>query len=124
LLARVPGAVRRLFDRLAPDRITLPSGMRVAIDYQDPAAPVLAVRLQEVFGLAETPRVLDGRVPVVMHLLSPAGRPVQVTRDLASFWATGYFEVRRDLRGRYPRHRWPDDPAHAAPGIGRPRHPK
>lgn len=124
LLAGVPGAMRRHFDHLAPDRITLPSGTRVAIDYQDPRAPVLAVRLQEVFGLAETPRVLDGRVSVVMHLLSPAGRPVQVTRDLASFWATGYFEVRRDLRGRYPRHRWPDDPAHAAPGIGRPRHPK
>jgi ATP-dependent helicase HrpB len=71
---------------------------------------VLAVRLQEVFGLTETPRVAEGRLPVTMHLLSPANRPVQVTRDLSSFWRSAYFEVRRDLSGRYPRHHWPDDP--------------
>ena len=71
---------------------------------------MLAVRLQEVFGMRATPRVFGGRVPVTMQLLSPAHRPVQVTRDLASFWKTGYFEVRKDLRGRYPKHHWPDDP--------------
>jgi ATP-dependent helicase HrpB len=75
---------------------------------------VLAVRLQEVFGLMDTPTLLAGRVPVVMQLLSPAHRPVQVTRDLVSFWKTGYFEVRKDLRGRYPKHRWPEDPLTAA----------
>jgi len=76
---------------------------------------VLAVRLQELFGLEETPRVARGRVPLVLHLLSPAHRPVQVTRDLAGFWRSSYFDVRRDLRGRYPRHHWPEDPLQAAP---------
>jgi ATP-dependent helicase HrpB len=113
LLSLVPWGLRARFDDLAPERIAVPSGSQVALDYADPAAPVLAVRLQEVFGLRETPRVLDGRVPVVMHLLSPARRPVQVTRDLASFWREGYFDVRKDLRGRYPKHRWPDDPLSA-----------
>ena len=88
----------------------VPSGSRIRVDYSDPAAPVLAVRLQEVFGLTETPRVADGRVPLTLHLLSPAHRPVQVTRDLASFWTDAYFEVRKDLRGRYPKHYWPEDP--------------
>jgi len=74
-----------------------------------------------VFGMAATPRVLGGTVPVVLQLLSPGYRPVQVTRDLASFWRTGYFEVRKDLRGRYPKHRWPDDPLAAEPGMRRPR---
>ena len=78
-------------------------------------APALAVRLQEVFGLTETPRIGGGRVPVVMALLSPAHRPVQVTRDLASFWADAYFEVRKELRGRYPKHAWPEDPLVAEP---------
>jgi ATP-dependent helicase HrpB len=76
---------------------------------------VLAVRLQEMFGQTETPRVGGGKVPVTLHLLSPAGRPVQVTRDLAGFWRTTYFDVRRDLKGRYPKHPWPDDPLVAAP---------
>jgi ATP-dependent helicase HrpB len=83
------------------------------VDYADPTAPVLAVRLQELFGLAETPRVARGRVPLTLHLLSPAHRPVQVTSDLAGFWARSYFDVRKDLRGRYPKHHWPDDPLHA-----------
>jgi ATP-dependent helicase HrpB len=87
----------------------------VPLDYSDQESPVLAVRLQEVFGLAETPRVAGGRAPVTLHLLSPAGRPVQVTRDLAGFWRTTYFDVRKDLRGRYPRHYWPDDPLQAEP---------
>lgn len=101
-------------DEWAPERIEVPSGSRIAVDYGDPAAPVLAVRLQEVFGLVATPTLLAGRVPVVIHLLSPAYRPVQVTRDLASFWKTGYFDVRKDLRGRYPKHQWPEDPLTAA----------
>lgn len=103
---------RRQLDDLAPERIEVPSGSKIAVDYSDPAAPALAVRLQEVFGLNETPR-LGRRVPVTMQLLSPAYRPVQVTRDLASFWKTGYFDVRKDLRGRYPKHHWPEDPTTA-----------
>lgn len=114
LLARLPWTARAALDRLAPTHCEVPSGSRIPIDYADPAAPVLAVRLQEVFGLAQSPRVGDGRVPLTIHLLSPAHRPVQVTRDLASFWRNGYFEVRRDLKGRYPRHAWPDDPLTAA----------
>ena len=102
-------------DRLAPTHVQVPSGSRIAIDYSDPAAPILAVRLQEMFGAAETPAIADGRVPLTLHLLSPARRPVQVTRDLASFWQGAYFDVRRDLRGRYPRHYWPDDPLVAEP---------
>ena len=88
----------------------MPSGSHVALDYADPAAPVLAVKLQELFGLTETPTVAGGRVPLLLHLLSPGGRPAQVTRDLRSFWEKGYFEVRKDLKGRYPRHPWPDEP--------------
>lgn len=121
LLTMLPWDRRSTLERLAPERIQVPSGSRLAVDYANPDAPVLAVRLQEVFGLATTPRVMDGRVPVVMHLLSPAYRPVQVTRDLASFWQTGYFDVRKDLRGRYPKHRWPDDPLEATPGMRRPK---
>jgi ATP-dependent helicase HrpB len=74
------------------------------------APPVLAVKLQELFGLADTPRVGDGRVPVMLHLLSPAGRPIQVTQDLAGFWDRTYPEVKKELKGRYPKHPWPDDP--------------
>jgi ATP-dependent helicase HrpB len=86
----------------------------VPIDY-DPPVPVLAVRLQEMFGAAETPKLANGRVPVLLHLLSPARRPVQVTQDLKSFWANGYAAVRSDLRGQYPKHYWPDDPLQAEP---------
>lgn len=106
---------RAALDRLAPTHLEVPSGSRIAVDYSSPDAPVLAVKLQEVFGWTSTPLLLDGRVPVTLHLLSPAQRPVQVTRDLAGFWRTGYFEVRKDLRGRYPRHPWPDDPLTAEP---------
>ncbi|MDB4886916.1 MAG: ATP-dependent helicase [Gemmatimonadetes bacterium] len=106
---------RRDLDRLAPTHVVVPTGSRIPVDYADPAAPFIAVRLQELFGLAETPAVGDGRVPLVLQLLSPAHRPVQVTRDLAGFWRSSYFEVRRDLRGRYPRHAWPEDPLEAAP---------
>ncbi|HYE51063.1 MAG TPA: ATP-dependent helicase HrpB [Azospirillaceae bacterium] len=105
---------RQELDREAPTHLTVPSGSRIPVDYSG-AAPVVAVRLQEMFGLAETPRVGGGRVPVVLHLLSPAHRPIQVTRDLASFWANTYREVKKDLAGRYPKHYWPDDPMQAEP---------
>ena len=118
LLALVPGPLRTRFDTLAPERLEVPTGSKIAVDYSDPAKPVLAVRLQEVFGLTETPRLAGGKVPVVMHLLSPAYRPMQVTSDLASFWKSGYFEVRKDLRGRYPKHHWPEDPLSATPVRG------
>ncbi|PWI43483.1 ATP-dependent helicase HrpB [Streptomyces sp. ICBB 8177] len=100
------------FDELAPERITVPSGSRVRVDYEGPQ-PVLAVKLQELFGLSQSPRIADGRVPLLVHLLSPAGRPAAVTADLASFWASGYQAVRAELRGRYPRHPWPQDPTTA-----------
>ncbi len=106
---------RRDLDELAPTHLEVPTGSRIPIDYADAAAPVLAVRVQEVFGLTESPRVMGGRVAVTMHLLSPAHRPVQVTRDLAGFWRTSYFDVRKDLRGRYPKHEWPEDPLTATP---------
>jgi ATP-dependent helicase HrpB len=93
----------------------VPTGSRIPVDYGDPAAPVLAVRLQELFGLAETPRIADGTVPLTLHLLSPARRPVQVTRDLAGFWRSSYFDVRKEMRGRYPKHEWPEDPLSATP---------
>ena len=100
---------------MAPTHCTVPSGSRIAVDYADPGAPTVAVRLQEMFGATDTPRVARGRVAVTLHLLSPASRPVQVTRDLAGFWRTTYFDVRKDLRGRYPRHHWPENPLDAEP---------
>jgi ATP-dependent helicase HrpB len=106
---------RRALDQLAPTHVVVPTGSRILVDYGDPDAPVLAVRLQELFGLAETPRIANGLVPLTLHLLSPARRPVQVTRDLAGFWRSSYFDVRKELRGRYPRHEWPEDPLTAAP---------
>ncbi|WP_407553684.1 ATP-dependent helicase C-terminal domain-containing protein [Streptomyces sp. Pv4-95] len=102
------------FDELAPERIEVPSGSRVRVDYGS-EQPVLAVKLQELFGRQESPRVADGRVAVLVHLLSPAGRPVAVTADLASFWSGGYRSVRAELRGRYPKHPWPEDPSTAEP---------
>jgi ATP-dependent helicase HrpB len=106
---------RRALDELAPTHVAVPTGSRIPVDYADPLAPSIAVRLQELFGLAETPAVGGGRVPLVLQLLSPAHRPVQVTRDLAGFWRSSYFAVRKDLRGRYPRHPWPEDPLAALP---------
>ena len=105
---------QRRLEELAPTHLVVPSGSRIALDYTG-AAPALAVRLQEVFGWMDTPRVAGGRVPVTLELLSPARRPVQVTRDLASFWARGYPEVKKELKGRYPKHYWPDDPHAAVP---------
>ena len=115
LLDRLPWDRRAALENWAPTHVEVPSGSRVPVDYSNPAAPVLAVRLQELFGLTETPTVGRGRVPLTLHLLSPARRPVQVTRDLAGFWRTTYFEVRKDLKGRYPKHHWPDDPLLAEP---------
>ncbi|MFH9854016.1 ATP-dependent RNA helicase [Streptomyces althioticus] len=112
LLPWASGEAARL-DELAPERITVPSGSHVRIDWSDPERPVLAVKLQEMFGLQESPTVAG--VPLLVHLLSPAGRPAAVTADLASFWREGYRQVRAELRGRYPKHPWPEDPAAARP---------
>ncbi len=106
---------RAALDAAAPTHIQVPTGSRIPVDYTDPAAPALAVRLQELFGLADTPRIGGDRVPVILQLLSPAGRPVQITRDLAGFWSGSYAAVKKDLKGRYPRHYWPDDPLRAEP---------
>ena len=115
LRALLPPAQQRLLENRAPTAVTVPSGRHVPLDYAAGPAPVLAVKLQEMFGLAATPTVADGRVAVRIHLLSPAGRPVQVTEDLKSFWENGYPQVKKELKGRYPKHPWPDDPWHAAP---------
>ncbi|MEU6280545.1 ATP-dependent helicase HrpB [Streptomyces sp. NPDC047028] len=112
LLPWASGEAARL-DELAPERMAVPSGSRIRIDYGDPERPVLAVKLQEMFGLDRTPAVAG--VPLLVHLLSPAGRPAAVTADLASFWQDGYRAVRAELRGRYPKHPWPEDPAGAEP---------
>jgi ATP-dependent helicase HrpB len=119
----------RQLDQFAPETIEVPSGSRIRLDYLLPASPaapppppVLAVRLQELFGLLDTPRIAGGRVPVLLHLLSPGYKPMQITSDLRSFWSSAYFEVRKDLRTRYPRHKWPEDPLTEAPEAkGRPR---
>ncbi len=102
----------KALDALAPTHLAVPSGSRIPIDYGNPV-PVLAVRLQEMFGLSQTPAVVGGRQPLLIHLLSPAGRPVQITQDLAGFWKTGYLQVKKELKGRYPKHYWPDDPLKA-----------
>jgi ATP-dependent helicase HrpB len=118
LLGLLSWEQRRDLETWAPTHLTVPSGSRIRIDYLDPSAPAVAVRLQEVFGLAATPRLGPQQVPVTFKLLSPAQRPVQVTRDLASFWRGAYAEVRKDLRGRYPKHHWPEDPLSAPPSRG------
>ncbi len=114
LAGLLPWPLPRELDRLAPQRIDVPSGSSVEVDYTQ-SPPVLAVKLQEMFGCAGTPRVANGRVPLLIHLLSPARRPLQVTQDLAAFWRNAYAEVRKEMRGRYPRHPWPEDPLAAAP---------
>jgi ATP-dependent helicase HrpB len=117
--ARLTHAQRQAVEREAPERLEVPSGSRVALRYEEGRPPVLAVRIQEVFGLRETPRVGGGRVRVLLHLLAPNYRPQQVTDDLASFWANTYPVVRKELRARYPKHAWPEDP-YAAPPQRRP----
>jgi ATP-dependent helicase HrpB len=115
LRARLAPAQSRALDELAPTHITLPTGTRTPIDYVDDLAPCASMRMQEVFGLAATPRIGGGLVPITFKLLSPAHRPLQVTRDLASFWRNAYVDVRKDMRGRYPRHYWPENPLEAEP---------
>jgi ATP-dependent helicase HrpB len=115
LAARLDYAQRRQLDALAPTHIEVPSGSRIAIDYAAGDVPVLAVKLQEMFGATATPAVAGGKVPLLVHLLSPAGRPLQVTRDLAGFWKNSYQQIRSEMRGRYPKHPWPDDPLTAPP---------
>ena len=114
LATLLPWPLPQRLEELAPTAITVPSGSRIRLDYSE-SPPVLAVRLQELFGLADTPRIASGRQVVKLHLLSPARRPVQVTQDLASFWTNTYLEVKKDLKGRYPKHYWPDDPLIAEP---------
>ena len=111
----LPWDRQRDLEEAAPTHVNVPSGSRIPLDYTGGDVPVLAVRLQEMFGLAETPKLAHGRVPLVLHLLSPAHRPMQVTSDLASFWANTYRHVRSDLKGKYPKHYWPDDPLEAEP---------
>ena len=115
LRSRLTYEQQRRLDELAPTHIGLPTGTRTRIDYASDNAPIASMRMQEVFGLAATPRIGGGAVPVTFELLSPARRPLQVTRDLASFWRNAYVEVRKDMRGRYPRHYWPEDPLQAEP---------
>ncbi|HEY7313584.1 MAG TPA: ATP-dependent helicase HrpB [Gemmataceae bacterium] len=112
---RLGHSQRQAVEREAPERLLVPSGSRIALRYELGRPPVLAVRIQEVFGLTDTPRIAGGRIPVLLHLLGPNYRPQQVTDDLRSFWANTYPQVRKELRARYPKHAWPDDPLTAAP---------
>jgi ATP-dependent helicase HrpB len=115
LMALLPWDLRARLDREAPTHFEAPTGTMLAIDYEAEQGPTIAVRLQELFGLNTHPSIAKGAVPLVLELLSPAQRPVQVTRDLPGFWRGSYAAVRSDLRGRYPRHPWPEDPANAMP---------
>lgn len=112
LAALLPWEQQQRLQQLAPQRLAIPSGRSAAIDYSQ-SPPVLAVKLQEMFGCQETPTIANGKVALVVHLLSPAGRPLQITQDLAGFWRTSYHEVKKDMKGRYPKHPWPDDPLQA-----------
>ncbi|NTV31843.1 MAG: ATP-dependent helicase HrpB [Deltaproteobacteria bacterium] len=115
LRARLSREQQRLLNERAPTSLLVPSGHRVTLDYASGDIPILAVKLQEMFGLADTPKISGGRVKVLLHLLSPARKPVQVTQDLRGFWNSGYQQVKKELKGRYPKHPWPDDPWKAVP---------
>ncbi len=115
LEARLGFPLDRVLRQQAPETIEVPSGSQIRLEYTANQPPVLKVRLQEVFSWRETPRIAGGRVAVVLHLLGPNYQPVQITGDLRSFWTTTYFQVRKDLRMRYPKHSWPDDPLTAKP---------
>ena len=122
LWAMIPYDLQMQIERFAPTHIVVPTGSRIKVDYrQGAAAPVLSVRLQECFGMEKTPCVNDGRQPLLMELLSPGFKPVQLTQDLESFWNTTYFEVRKELKRRYPKHYWPENPleAEAVRGVKR-----
>jgi ATP-dependent helicase HrpB len=110
-----PADFIRGFNKELPARITVPSGSHIKVTYPSDKAPYLEVRIQEVFGMMETPKVLSGKVPLTFHLLGPNFRPVQVTSNLESFWKNGYPEVRKELRIKYPKHQWPEDPADGTP---------
>ncbi len=125
LRSRLTYAQGLIVEREAPTHFTVPSGSQIPIDYLDGEIPTLSVRLQEIFGLNQTPSVAAGKLPLLLKLLSPARRPVQITRDLVSFWNRGYHEVKKDLKGRYPKHYWPEDPYTAEPTRrARPRPPR
>jgi ATP-dependent helicase HrpB len=109
LSAQLSWEKQQELQRLAPSRFEVPSGSSIRIDYTA-SPPVLAVKLQEMFGCEQTPSVAGGRVALLVHLLSPAGRPLQITQDLAGFWRSSYHDVKREMKGRYPKHPWPDDP--------------
>ncbi len=115
LCNRLDWQQRQLLDRLAPERIEVPSGSKIALQYPPDGQPVLAVKLQEMFGQVDTPQIAAGQVAVVVHLLSPAGRPLQITQDLRHFWNESYPEIKKEMKGRYPKHPWPDDPLTALP---------
>jgi ATP-dependent helicase HrpB len=115
LQALLPSGLARKLDRLAPSRIAIPSGAEIRIGYGGEGDPVLRARLQEMFGLATTPRIADGRAKLRIELLSPAGRPLAVTQSLETFWTNVYPQVRAEMRGRYPKHAWPEDPLTTAP---------
>jgi ATP-dependent helicase HrpB len=115
LKALLPRHLQRRLEAEAPTHIEVPTGSRVAVDYGAPEGPALAVRVQELFGLDEHPSIAGGRVPLILHLLSPAHRPIQITRDLPGFWRGSWAAVRADMRGQYPKHPWPDDPLSAPP---------
>ena len=113
--ALLPWDMRRRLDAEAPTHFETPAGSRIAIDYEAESGPAIHVRVQELYGLKSHPELAGGRVKPVFHLLSPAHRPIQTTGDLARFWAGAWSDVKKDMKGRYPRHVWPDDPANAAP---------
>ena len=115
LLQMLTWSQRQQLDTVLPTHYTVPTGSRLPLLYHQDKPPVLAVRLQEMYGEAQNPSVAQGRVPLVLELLSPAHRPLQITRDLAAFWAGAYREVQKEMKGRYPKHLWPDDPASALP---------
>jgi ATP-dependent helicase HrpB len=115
LHALLPYALARRLDSEAPTHFIAPTGSAIPVDYEAEGGPAIALRVQELFGLAEHPALAAGRAPLTLHLLSPAHRPIQITRDLPGFWRGSWSAVRADLRGRYPRHSWPEDPAAAAP---------
>jgi len=113
--ALLPWTLKRRLLEEAPTHFTAPTGNRHVIDYETAGAPALHIRVQELFGLTQHPSIANGKLPLTLHLLSPAHRPIQITRDLPSFWKGSWAVVKAEMKGRYPRHPWPDDPASAAP---------
>ena len=111
----MPWELSRKLDAEAPTHFQTPAGSSVALDYSSAEGPILAARVQEFYGLSDHPKLADGRVALTLHLLSPAHRPIQITRDLPGFWSGSWSAVKAEMKGRYPRHLWPDDPARAAP---------